>query len=181
MSLFDGVETEPEDWRDASLAHDRFIKTVVDPALRANVPVFQIIQEIRQISTPQANGKIAAFEELCRSRSREVHKEDAKRWRQEQSGTPAEQAPATAGREVAARTKAKGKSGLAGNFNTDLPRRYWVSPWLRFSIYVVIVSVMAIIVISEGADPRPVLLLAVIFLGIMAALSWTYFNRDWGK
>lgn len=186
LSLFDGAEIEAIDWRDERVAYDRFIKTVVDPAIRDKVPILTIIRDIKRLSTHQANAKIASFEELCRHRASEVQKEEAKRWRQERSGERPEQKQAPPiSRPQPERFNEKNtvtaRFAALIDFQPDLPRRHWVPPWVRFSLYVIIVSITAIIAILQGQDWRFVLLLSAIFLTIVAALSWTYFNRDWGK
>lgn len=177
LSMFDDSEDKDLDFRDVSVGYNQFFTTVVDAAIRTKIPVLQIIQDISAISSPQGKRRIASFEEAYRDRRNTVQKQEAQRWRQEKSG----QEPAPKSPPRKRKSRSEFQLFKTRDKNLDLPPRHWISPRLRFGFTAIFIGVMAIIVISEGEDPRSVIFLSTILLAIIALLSWTYYNRDWGK
>lgn len=179
LSMFDDRTVEVIDSRDAMVSYSSFITTVIVPAIRQKIPILQMIRDVSTISSPDGKRRIASFEEMYRHQRHTVQKEEAQRWRQEKSG----QKPIEKQVPIKSKPRSESQSFISrysNDINLDLPRRYWLSPRFRFGFFTIFISIMAIIVIGEGEDPRTVIFLSMILLAIVALLSWTYYNKDWG-
>jgi hypothetical protein len=182
ISLFDGQEPAIVDSRDASMTYDRFLKTVVDAAIREKTPVLKHVHEIRAISAPRGGAKIKSFENAYLYRVRESEKAAARQFRQARSAQPAQAQTVHSDPEDRRVRRPQRITPLASqDLNLDQPRRHWVSPRLRFGFATVLISIIAVIAIAQGENPPTVLLFALLFLVVVAALSWTVFNRNWRK
>lgn len=182
QSIFEGYDDPNLDPRDLNASYNRFIKTVVEPAIHDKISVLKIIHEISSISTRAGKSRIATFEETYRHLSKKIQIEEAARIRQARQGKqPEQEQTQSPAKSKKSKSPQKSPSRFGDDINLDLPRRHWLSPRLRFGFTTIFVGIIAIVVITEGEDARSVIFLYLIFLAVVAALSWTYYNRDWGK